>query len=81
MSSTRCAWVPPDNDLYVRYHDEEWGVPVYDPRQLWAKLLLDGFQAGLSWWSVLSRRDGFYAAMDGLDPTKIADYSDAEHAL
>jgi DNA-3-methyladenine glycosylase I len=59
-----------------RYHDEEWGVPVYDGRQLFEKLILDGFQAGLSWRTVLYKREAFLNAFDGFDPEKIASYTD-----
>ncbi len=69
----RCAW-PGLDPLYVAYHDEEWGVPEYDSRALFEKLLLDGFQAGLSWITILRKRDNFRAAFDGFDPHKIARY-------
>ena len=58
------------------YHDEEWGVPERDPRALWEKLMLDGFQAGLAWITVLRKREAFRAAFDGFDPQKIAEYAD-----
>jgi DNA-3-methyladenine glycosylase I len=64
-----------DKPLYVRYHDEEWGVPVYDDRKLFEFLVLDGFQAGLSWWLILERREMFRAAFDGFDPAKVAKYT------
>ncbi len=73
---TRCPW-PGDDPLYVAYHDEEWGVPVHDDRRLFAKLLLDGAQAGLSWLTILRKRDGYYRAFDDFDPEKIATYDDA----
>lgn len=72
---TRCSWCGAD-PLYVAYHDTEWGVPVYDSKALWAKLILDGAQAGLSWITILRKRDNYYAAFDGLDPEKIVHYSD-----
>ena len=69
----RCAW-PGSDPLYVGYHDEEWGVPEYDPRALYEKLVLDGFQAGLAWITILRKRENFRAAFDDLDPEKIARY-------
>ena len=70
----RCGWCGTDR-LYMAYHDEEWGVPEYDGRVLFEKLILDGFQAGLSWITILRKRDNFRAAFDGFDPEKIARYS------
>ena len=75
----RCAW-PGDDPLYVAYHDEEWGVPVYDNRDLFAKLLLDGAQAGLSWITILRKRENYYTAFDNFNPEKIALYDDAKIA-
>jgi len=72
----RCPWVPLDKALYVQYHDEDWGVPVYDDRQLFAKLCLDGAQAGLSWWTILQRRENYWEAFDGFDPEKIVLYDE-----
>lgn len=72
----RCPWVPLDKQLYVQYHDEEWGVPVHDDVALFAKLCLDGAQAGLSWWTILQRRENYYAAFDGFDPYIIAGYGE-----
>jgi len=72
----RCAWVG-DDPLYIAYHDEEWGVPVYDDRPLFAKLILDGAQAGLSWITILRKRDNYYQAFDNFDPVKIAAYDEA----
>ncbi len=69
----RCDWCG-DDPLYVAYHDDEWGVPIHDHRDLFAKLLLDGFQAGLSWITILRKRESFDAAFDGWDPEKIAQY-------
>lgn len=71
----RCDWCGTDQ-IYMDYHDEEWGVPVYDSRALWEKLILDGFQAGLSWITILKRRDTFITAFDQFDPAKIAAYGD-----
>jgi DNA-3-methyladenine glycosylase I len=70
----RCPWARQD-PLYVAYHDEEWGVPEYDDRALFEKLLLDGFQAGLSWITILRKRDNFRRAFDSFEPTKIARYT------
>jgi DNA-3-methyladenine glycosylase I len=71
----RCAWVGKDPE-YVRYHDEEWGVPLHGDRQLFEKLSLEGFQAGLSWISILRRRPSFRAAFHDFDPAVIADFGD-----
>ncbi|MCC6348509.1 MAG: DNA-3-methyladenine glycosylase I [Candidatus Eisenbacteria bacterium] len=70
----RCAWPKPSNLLYVRYHDTEWGVPERDGRALFEKLLLDGAQAGLSWETILNKRENYRRAFDGFDPEKIARY-------
>ena len=70
----RCAWCGTDPE-YVRYHDEEWGVPEYDSRALFEKLILDGFQAGLSWITILRKRDNFRKAFDDFDPKKIVKYT------
>jgi DNA-3-methyladenine glycosylase I len=70
----RCAW-PKDDPLYIAYHDEEWGVPEYDDRALYEKLVLDGFQAGLSWITILRKRENFRRAFDGFVPEKIARYT------
>ncbi|MBT3533557.1 MAG: DNA-3-methyladenine glycosylase I [Rhodospirillaceae bacterium] len=71
----RCAWCGED-PFYVAYHDEEWGVPEWDDQALFEKLILDGFQAGLSWLTILRKRDNFRAAFDGFDPAVIAGYGD-----
>ncbi|MBX9739049.1 MAG: DNA-3-methyladenine glycosylase I [Beijerinckiaceae bacterium] len=73
----RCPW-PGVDPLYVAYHDEEWGVPEWDDRALFEKLILDGFQAGLSWITILRKREAFRAAFDGFDPHKIALYDEAK---
>jgi DNA-3-methyladenine glycosylase I len=70
----RCPW-PKEDALYVAYHDEEWGVPEYDDRALYEKLVLDGFQAGLSWITILRKRENFRRAFDGFVPEKIARYT------
>ena len=69
----RCAW-PGVDPLYVAYHDHEWGVPEYDDRALYEKLVLDGFQAGLAWITILRKRDNFRRAFNDFDPEKIARY-------
>jgi DNA-3-methyladenine glycosylase I len=68
---TRCAW-PGLDPLYVAYHDEEWGVPEYDDRALFEKLILDGFQAGLSWITILKKREAFRRGFAGFEPERIA---------
>src|SRR5436190_101981 len=70
----RCPW-PKQDPLYVAYHDDEWGVPEYDDRALYEKLILDGFQAGLSWITILRKRENFRRAFDGFEPEKIARYT------
>ncbi len=75
----RCWWAGQD-PLYVAYHDTEWGVPEFDSRALYEKLILDGFQAGLSWITILKRREGFRAAFDGFAPDVIARYTEADVA-
>jgi len=70
----RCPW-PRDDTLYIAYHDQEWGVPEYDDRALYEKLILDGFQAGLSWITILRKRENFRRAFDGFVPEKIARYT------
>lgn len=70
---TRCGWST-SNEQMIAYHDTEWGVPVHDDRQLFGKLVLDGFQAGLSWAIILRKRDAFLKAFDGFNPDKMARY-------
>ncbi|MGA7438145.1 MAG: DNA-3-methyladenine glycosylase I [Luteibacter sp.] len=74
---TRCAWGDAD-ELMRGYHDREWGVPERDGRKLWEKLILDGFQAGLSWRTILARREGFRLAFEGFDPDVVAAYGPRE---
>jgi DNA-3-methyladenine glycosylase I len=74
---SRCPW-PMQDPLYVAYHDEEWGVPELDDRALFEKLLLDGFQAGLSWITILRKRENFRRAFDRFEPERIARYSGAK---
>jgi DNA-3-methyladenine glycosylase I len=76
----RCAWANPREPIYVAYHDEEWGVPEYDPRALWEKLVLDGFQAGLAWITILKKREAFRAAFADFDPEIVARYGEADRA-
>ncbi len=75
-----CAWAPPDDALYRTYHDTEWGVPERDGRALWEKLQLDGMQAGLSWITVLRKRETLRAEFDGFDPERLARWSPARAA-
>lgn len=77
--ATRCAWIT-DDPLYVNYHDTEWGVPVHDDRKLFEFLILETFQAGLSWLTVLRKRENFRAAFDNLDPQKVASYNETKIA-
>jgi len=71
-SPTRCSW--PQNDLSIRYHDDEWGVPSHDDRHLFEFLILEGAQAGLSWDTILQKRENYRAALDGFDPKIISRY-------
>ena len=75
----RCSW-PGEDPFYVAYHDDEWGVPEYDDRALYEKLILDGFQAGLSWITILRKRENFRRAFDNFEPAKIARYGEAKVA-
>jgi DNA-3-methyladenine glycosylase I len=72
-----------DNPLYIKYHDTEWGVPLHDDNKLFEFLVLDGFQAGLSWWIILKKRDAFRKSFDYFDPKKVAKYTnnDVEHLM
>jgi DNA-3-methyladenine glycosylase I len=72
----RCTWPGFSDPIYIAYHDEEWGVPEWDDRALFEKLILDGFQAGLSWITILKKRDNFRAAFDNFEPSVIAKYGD-----
>ena len=71
----RCHWVDETSEIYIKYHDEEWGVPKYDDRELFELLILEGFQAGLSWITVLKKRDAFKKAFDDFDVQKVANYT------
>lgn len=76
-SQARCPWCGTD-PLYIRYHDHEWGVPETDGRALWENLVLEGFQAGLSWIAILRRREAFRTAFAGFDPPTVARWGEAE---
>jgi len=77
MTAVRCAWVGTDL-RYVRYHDEEWGVPVHDDRRLFEFLILEGAQAGLSWSTILNKRDHYSEVFDRFDPAVVASYDEAK---
>jgi len=79
MPMERCAWLG-DDPLMMAYHDDEWGVPLHDDRRHFEFLVLDAFQAGLSWRTVLTKRENFRRAFDGFDPEKIVRYGEAERA-
>lgn len=74
----RCKWANPNNDIYLRYHDEEWGVPVHDDHKLFEMLILECFQAGLSWECILNKREAFRRAFDGFDLEKVCAYDEAK---
>ena len=75
-----CSWANPNDPIYSAYHDDEWGVPERDGRALWEKLVLDGFQAGLSWITILKKRDAFRAAFADFDPDLVARFGDEDRA-
>jgi DNA-3-methyladenine glycosylase I len=75
---TRCEWAPVDQPRYLAYHDEEWGTPVHDDVRLFEMLTLEGAQAGLSWSTILNKRDGYRHAFAGFDPAKVARFSSAK---
>ena len=79
MEKIRCAWCG-DDSLYMKYHDEEWGIPVHNDQLLLAKLILDGAQAGLSWITILRKRENYWQAFDQFDPEKMARYDEAKIA-
>ncbi len=72
----RCSWVDEKSEIYKKYHDEEWGVPKHDDRDLFELLILESFQAGLSWLTVLKKREAFRAAFDNFDVKKVANYGE-----
>ena len=76
MKKCRCAWVEENNELYENYHDQEWGVPVYDDRVLFEFLILEGAQAGLSWITILKRRQGYQQAFANFDPKIVSQYDE-----
>jgi len=75
LSPARCEWAPEGDPAYLAYHDEEWGVPVHDDRRLFEMLTLEGAQAGLSWATILHKRDGYREAFAGFDPAKVARFN------
>lgn len=77
---TRCAWVPVADTSYIDYHDKEWGVPVYDDRTLLEFLILEGAQAGLSWSTILHKRDNYRIAFDNFQPSTVAGYGEGKVA-
>jgi len=79
MKPVRCAWVGAD-DLYRRYHDQEWGVPTFDATKLFEMLILEGAQAGLSWRTILNKREGYRSAFAGFDPERVAAFDDDDVA-
>jgi len=79
MDRVRCEW-PTDDELMLRYHDTEWGVPVHDDRKHFEFIVLDSFQAGLSWSTILKKRENFRQAFDGFDPSRIAKYGEKKVA-
>ncbi len=79
MEPVRCGWAGKE-PLYIRYHDEEWGVPIHDDQRLFEFLILEGAQAGLSWWTILNKRENYRAAFDGFDPALVARYDEAKIA-
>jgi DNA-3-methyladenine glycosylase I len=74
----RCAWVPEGDPLYLSYHDDEWGVPLHGEPELFELLTLEGAQAGLSWSTILKKREGYRAAFDGFDPERVARFTDRD---
>lgn len=74
MELNRCRWADPASELYITYHDNEWGVPEHDDQKLFEMLILEGFQAGLSWITILKKREAFRRAFDGFDPAVVAKY-------
>ena len=74
----RCDWVPEDNPLYQKYHDDEWGQPVHDDRKLFEMLILEGAQAGLSWSTILKKRENYRKAFDRFDFNKVAKYNESK---
>ena len=75
MNKNRCSWVT-DDEIYIKYHDEEWGIPTYDDEELFEMLVLESFQAGLSWITILKKRENFKKAFDNFDVVKVANYGE-----
>lgn len=80
-ATARCAWAERGGELDIAYHDAEWGVPVHDDRRLFEFLILEGAQAGLSWTTILRKRENYRRALDGFDPVRVARYDDARKAV
>src|SRR6185369_16176414 len=80
MKRIRCAWARADDPLYVRYHDEEWGVPAHDDVHLFEMITLEGAQAGLSWSTILHKREGYRRAFSAFDPRRVARFDAARQA-
>lgn len=78
MKMRRCRWCNMNNPIYISYHDEEWGVPQYDDRKLFELLILELFQSGLSWETILNKRENFRTAFGGFDPVKVSHYDEAK---
>lgn len=78
MTKVRCAWLNVENPLYVAYHDDEWGIPVHDDTILFEMLILEGAQAGLSWETILKKRENYRIAFDGFDIKKVAAYDEVK---
>ena len=76
MNKKRCNWATDVEEIYVKYHDEEWGIPTHDDRQLFEMLVLESFQAGLSWITILKKRENFKKAFDNFDVVKVANYDE-----
>ena len=75
-NKTRCKWCNPKNSIYIKYHDEEWGKPKYDDKSLLELLILESFQAGLSWECILNKREAFRKAYDNFEINKIINYNE-----
>lgn len=78
MNKKRCNWATDVEEIYVKYHDEEWGVPTHDERELFEFLVLESFQAGLSWITILKKRENFKKAFDNFDVEKVAEYDESK---
>lgn len=77
----RCHWVDETSEIYIKYHDEEWGIPIHDDRKLFEFLVLESFQAGLSWLCILNKREAFRKSFDNFDPIKISKYSEEKISI